>query len=127
MTPKDTWTSQCDAARGILDDFGTEKALGYLIGEKFFSFLEAAEHDPEWRAEVPAFVVETKEIFEPWQLSEFLDTPKRLGALGHTADDEGHAAFRSQMDEEDIVRDDARNLMLLEWARELLVEGGSDE
>ena len=126
MTPKEIWTSQCDAARGILDDFGTEKALGYLIGEKFLNFLEAAEHDPEWRAEIPAFVAGIKNLFEPWQLSEFLDTPRRLGALGHTTDDEGHAAFRSQMDESDNLREDTRNLMLLESARELLMDEGEE-
>ena len=127
MTPKEIWTSQCGAALGILDDFGTEKALGYLIGEKFLNSLEAAEHDPEWRAEIPDFAAEIKEIFKPWQLTEFLDTPRRLGALGHTADDEGHRAFRARMEEGDTVREDARNLMLLEWAKELLVVGDDEE
>ena len=46
MTLRETWTSQCEAARGILDEFGTEKALGYLVGEKLLNFLEVAEHDP---------------------------------------------------------------------------------
>ncbi len=123
MTPHETWTSQCEAARGILDEFGTEKALGYLVGEKFLNFLEVAEHDPEWRTEIPGFVEEIKDIFEPWQLAEYLDTPRRLGALGHASDEEGHRLFRSQMEEEDLVREDARNLTMLEWAKELLVEG----
>ena len=33
------------AARSIEGDFGTDKALAYLIGEKFLNFLEAAETD----------------------------------------------------------------------------------
>ncbi len=37
------WIEQCEAARGIEDEFGTQKALDYLIGEKFLNFLEAAE------------------------------------------------------------------------------------
>ena len=125
MTFRDTWTAQCEAARGILDEFGTEKALGYLVGEKFLNFLEFAEDDPEWRVEIPGFVVEIKDIFEPWQLAEYLDTPRRLGALGHVADEEVHLAFRSQMDDKEIVQEDARNLRLLEWTKELLVEDGS--
>ena len=52
MTTRDIWTGQCDAARGILDDFGTDKAMGYLIGEKLFNFLECAETDADFRAEV---------------------------------------------------------------------------
>ena len=28
------WIEQCDAARGIRNDWGTRKALGYLVGEK---------------------------------------------------------------------------------------------
>jgi hypothetical protein len=39
----DIWKEQCDAARQIEAEFGTEKALDYLIGEKFLNFLEAAE------------------------------------------------------------------------------------
>jgi hypothetical protein len=116
------WTEQCEAARRIQEDYGTDKAMGYLIGEKLLiNFLEVAERDPQSRAEVPAFVAEVKEIFEPHQLREFFDTPRRLGALGHTADDEGHRLLRSQMEDEEIVREDARNLMMFEWARELLL------
>lgn len=115
------WIEQCEAARGIQEDYGTEKAMGYLIGEKLLNFLEVAERDPQWRAEVPAFVAEIKEIFEPHQLREFFDTPRRLGTLGHTGDEEGHRMLRSQMEDEEIIREDARNLTMFEWARELLV------
>jgi hypothetical protein len=42
--------------------------------------------------------------------------------LGHTADDEGHRLLRSQVESEDLVQEDARHLMMFEWARELLGE-----
>ena len=71
------WKEQCDAARQIEAEFGTEKALDYLIGEKFLNFLEAAETDAEFRAEVPAFVAEIKTIFEPWKLAEHLETARQ--------------------------------------------------
>ena len=73
MTPScKTWTALCNAARCIEDEFGVPNALDYLIGGKFLSFLEAADDDPDFRAELPAFVAEIKTIFEPWQLAEYL-------------------------------------------------------
>ena len=70
------WKEQCDAARQIEDDFGTP-ALEYLIGEKFLKFLEAAETDAEFRGEIPAFVAEIKSIFEPYQLTEYLEVARQ--------------------------------------------------
>jgi hypothetical protein len=67
------WVEQCEAAQGIEDEFGTQKALEYLVGEKFLNFLEAAEANADFRAEIPAFVAKIKEIFEPWQLAEYLE------------------------------------------------------
>ena len=66
------WIEQCEAARGIEDEFGTQKSLEYLVGEKFLDFLAAAETDADFRAEIPAFVAKIKEIFEPGQLDEYL-------------------------------------------------------
>jgi hypothetical protein len=122
MDPTEIIRSQADAARGIREDFGPEKAMGYLIGEKFLNFLEVAETDRRWRQAIPGFVAQIKALFEPYQLAEFLDTPRRLGALGHVASEEAHRMFRDELEEEQRVREDARNLTLLEWARELLLE-----
>lgn len=47
------WVEQCEAARTIKDEFGTDKALARLIGGKFLNFLEAAETDAEFRATLP--------------------------------------------------------------------------
>ena len=54
-----------------------DRALSYLIGEKFLNFLEAAETDPEFRSKIPAFVVEIKKIFERWQLAEYLEKARQ--------------------------------------------------
>lgn len=43
MEPHKIWIEQCEAAEGIEQDFGTQQALDYLVGEKFLNFLEAAE------------------------------------------------------------------------------------
>ena len=66
MEPDKIWKDHCEAAQGIEDEFGTQQALEYLVGEKFLNFLEAAETDADFRAEIPAFVAKIKEIFERW-------------------------------------------------------------
>jgi hypothetical protein len=70
------WKEQCEATRKIEAKFGTQNALAYLIGEKVLNFLQAAENDAEFHAEIPAFVAEIKTIFEPWQLAEYLETAR---------------------------------------------------
>jgi hypothetical protein len=122
MDPTEIIRSQADAAHGILEDFGPEKAMGYLIGEKFLNFLEVAEADRQWRQAIPSFVAEIKALFEPSPLAEFLNTPRRLGALGHASSEAGHRLLRVALEESEQVRQDARNPMLLEWAKELLLE-----
>lgn len=67
MPPVNIWIEQCEAARSIEAEIGTDKAIAYLIGEKFLNFLEAAEGNAGMRAEIPAFVAEVKRIFERWQ------------------------------------------------------------
>jgi hypothetical protein len=57
----------------------------------------------------------------------FFETPRRFDALGHVADEEGHEMLRSLMEESEKVREDARNLMLFEWASGLLVEDDRDQ
>lgn len=121
-TPDEIITDWCEAARGVEDDWGREKAMGYLIGERFLNFLERAETDRTWREAIPRFVAGIKVLFERWRLAEFLDTPRPLGPLGHTVGEEGYRMLRAEWEEEERIRDDARNLMLLEWARELLLE-----
>jgi len=121
-TPDEFIADWCEAARGIADALGAEKAMGYLIGEKFLNFLQVAETDGDWRQAIPAFVTEIKAIFQPWQIADFLNTPRRLGPLGHTADDATHRMLRDGLEDSEKLREDARNLMLLEWAKELLLE-----
>ena len=77
MKPAKSGSSSVKRPGQIEDEFGTHKALDYLIGEKFLNFLQAAETDAEFRAEIPAFVAEIKTIFEPWQLAEYLETARQ--------------------------------------------------
>ena len=64
------WMPQCDAALGIRERFGIEKALGYLIGEKLLNFVRTSETEPDFAAEVPAFIARIREDCEPHELRD---------------------------------------------------------
>lgn len=116
------WIEQCEASRRIEDEFGTDKALGYLVGEKFLNFLEAAEGDPDFRAEIPAFAAEIKAIFEPWQLAEHLETARRTGPFDPSLYDEDDDPEEIEMGRQEDIRRSARDLLLVERAREWLLD-----
>jgi hypothetical protein len=125
------WKEQCEAARQIEDEFGTQKALEYLIGEKFLNFLEAAETDVEFRAEIPAFVAEIKTIFEPWQLTEYLEVARQTEpfdpSLYEALDEEEEADIDREFGEdarENELRRSANDLLLVERARAWLLGEG---
>ena len=115
------WKEQCDAARQIEAEFGTEKALDYLIGEKFLNFLEAAENDAEFRAEVPAFVAEIKTIFEPWKLAEHLETARQSEPFDPD-DYEDEDPEMVELDRQCEISRSASDLLLVERAREWLLQ-----
>ncbi|MGA7500969.1 MAG: hypothetical protein WBX00_29920 [Isosphaeraceae bacterium] len=111
------WKEQCDAARQIEAEFGTEKALDYLIGEKFLSFLEAAENDAEFRAEVPALVAEIKTIFEPWKFAEHLETARQSEPFD-PSDYEDEDVETAEWERQSEISRSASDLLLVERARE---------
>jgi hypothetical protein len=121
MSPSKIWAEQCEAARGIEDEFGTDKALDYLIGEKFLNFLGAAETNPDFRAEIPAFVAEIRTIFEPWQLAEYLETARQTEPFDPDLDDEDEDPEIVEMERQEDIRRSARDLLLVEQAREWLL------
>jgi hypothetical protein len=119
------WIEQCKAARTIDDQFGTDKALEYLVGEKFLNFLEVAETDAEFRAEVPAFATEVKAIFEPWRLAEYLETARQTEPFDPDIY-EGEDPETVEDARQDDIRHSARDLLLVEQAREWLLAGDED-
>jgi hypothetical protein len=133
VEPHKIWIEQCEAADHIDDEFGTQKALDYVVGEKFLNFLEEAETDADFRAEIPAFVAKIKTIFERWQLAEYLETARKTepfdsslfepqpGCLLGDEEIEYNADEIEDMRKEDI-RQCARDLLLVERAREWLLE-----
>jgi hypothetical protein len=118
------WIEQCEATRSIEGEFGTDKALEYLIGEKFLNFLEAAETHADFRAEIPAFVAEIKTIFERWQLAEYLEKARRRVPFDPSLYDEDDDPEEIEMDRQEDIREAARDLLLVERAKEWLLEDG---
>jgi hypothetical protein len=127
------WIEQCETAENIEAEFGKQKALDYLIGEKFLNFLEAAETDKDFRAEIPAFVAKIKSVFEPWQLAAYLETaretepfdPELFEPREHPILGKEEIEFDAEEIEEmrkDDIRQCTRDLLLVERAREWLLE-----
>ena len=114
------WIEQCEAAKGIEHEFGTQKALAYLVGEKFLNYLEAAEKDSTFQAELPGFVAEIKRIFEPWQLAECLEKARQTEpfdpSIYEDADPED-----IEMERKADLRRCAADLLVVERAKELLL------
>ena len=67
------WIEQCAATEDIREQFGTKNALEYLIGEKLFTFVMAAEQDPEFARELPAFIAAIQRLFAVKEIREYLD------------------------------------------------------
>ncbi len=118
---------------GVITSDGPGKSLEYLVGEKFLNFLEAAETDTDFRAEIPAFVAKIKEIFEPWQLAQYLATARNTEPFDPDLfTPRWHPILgeeKIEMDAEEIeelrkedIRRCTRDLLLVERAREWLVE-----
>jgi len=67
------WIEQCAATEDIREQFGTKNALDYLIGEKLFTFVMASEQDPEFAAQLPAFVAAIQRLFPAEEIRVYLD------------------------------------------------------
>jgi len=107
------WIEQCKATEEIRDQFGLQRALDYLIGEKLFSFVAAAEQHPEFAAELPQFVEEIRGIFTAQQICSYLDYWERTKFLSPP-----EAVDDSDLDAEDFEDELLDNPVL--GAQELL-------
>jgi hypothetical protein len=129
MKPCEIWIEQCEAARRIEAEFGTQNALDYLIGEKFLNFLQAAETDADFRAEIPVFVGGIRTIFESWQLAEYLENARQSEPFDPSLYDEEDEDYDPEIVEDerqDELRRSASDLLLVEQARGWLLEGEDD-
>ena len=121
------WIEQCEAARGIRDEWGTRKALGYLVGEKLLNYIRAADSDPSWEANVPKFAAEIRRIFTNEELHTYFATTRRVGAVGHVCTEEQYETMRDAgaFDEDAVTG--ATDAILFERARALLLGGAASD
>lgn len=82
--------NQCEAAVRIEADFGVEKALGYLIGEKLTNFLKIADRKAGRAEELSAFIARIRGHFESWKIRMILDTVELPGSMEHVPTGEGY-------------------------------------
>jgi len=115
------WVDQCEAARGIQAEWGTEKALGYLIGEKMLEFVRASDTRPEFAAELPSFVAEVRRIFGPHEIRAYLGGVRRVGPEGHVLTDAEYDFMRDAGAFLESPVRGAENVLLLERIREMLL------
>jgi len=78
---QDIWKKQCEAARGLRDQYGTVAALDYLIGEKLLTYAETAVTRPEFARELPRFVAEVRDIFSAGEIGHYLDYLERMASF----------------------------------------------
>ena len=118
------WIEQCEAAEQIEDEFAIQKALEYLIGEKFLNFLEAAETDSDFQAEIPAFVAKIKEILERRQLAQYLETARETEPFDPSLFDGDEETTPDEVEDmrKHDIRQCTRDLLLIERAKEWLLE-----
>lgn len=127
----EVWIEQCEAAKQIEAEFGTQNALEYLIGEMFLNFLQTAEPDAKLSAEIPARVGGIKTVFETGQLAEYLEVARQSEPFDpslYEPMDEVEAAEIDREEVEDLRQDDLRrsadDLLPVELARAWLLREG---
>ena len=107
-----------DAAEKIEDEFGVEKAMGYLLGEKFYKIVEDihfkqevirimkitenVHQNLEIYREKKEFIEKARDIlsefvglinqaFGKHKIRAYFDSNPRLGPIGHVSTEEEHA------------------------------------
>ena len=102
--------------------------MKYLVGEKFLNYLDAAERDAEFRAELPSFVAEIKSIFKPWQIAEHLEKAGWTEPFDASIyEEEGEDAEFIEMERKDNIRRVAKEMLLIERAKEWLLEDADSQ
>jgi hypothetical protein len=117
------WITQCAATEDLRDHFGPQNALGYLIGEKLFNFLWAAERDPLFAAEVPDFIREIRRLFTAGEIRDYLDRLEKTKYLA-PLDPDLEKDDTDELDEDEPLLDNpvmgAEELLRFSRVRQLL-------
>jgi hypothetical protein len=92
----------------------------YLIGEKLLLFIEASWEQAEFAAELPRFVAQIKRIIEPHEIVQVLDDLQKGRVPDPSKIMNGRDLDDDELDENDVMRD-ADKILLIENARRLLL------
>jgi hypothetical protein len=121
IEPHRIWIEQCEAARGIRDGFGTEKALGYLIGEKLLNFIRAASSNPDFASELPNFIAEIRIVFEKCDIRDYFENLRRVGIFGHVGSENDIEELRAAGAIHEDPVSGAEDVILVERMKKLLL------
>ena len=103
----------------IREEFGAEDAIRYLVGEKLMNFIQASDSHPDFAAELPQFVAQIKEIFEPYEITAFFDRLAEESAVDRDEEWVFDSFEDAGIEPQDIAHE-AEKIMLIERAKELL-------
>lgn len=68
----EVWREQCVAVESIRRQYGIALTFDYEVGDKLFTFAEAAEEHPKFARAWPQFVSEFRCMFTPDKIEEQL-------------------------------------------------------
>lgn len=114
-----SWVDECEAAEAIRRELRLERALQYLIGEKLFTFVQTAERDPRFAAELPHFIDEICRIFTAQEIRGYLDNLERTKFLAPPEPEDKNAG-------DDLLHDPvwgAQEILRFARVKELLLAG----
>ena len=77
QTARELWQEQCEAARGVREQFGVQAAFDYIVGEKLLLFATSAEQDRHLAADLPWFVAEARQLFTAEEIEHHLQRLER--------------------------------------------------
>lgn len=85
-----------NASESIRHNYGLEKALGYVVGEKLYHFIRCKDMivdsiDPaSYSMLLSEFAEMIRNSFAQQELMDYFKATPRFGPLGHVASDEEH-------------------------------------
>ena len=98
---------QIEASRNIKHNFGIEKALGYIMGEKLYALVEEYEcwlrNHPgqiETTSTLQALIIKISEqinrTYSQEEINRYFESNPRFGPLGHVLTEDEHELFVEQ-------------------------------
>lgn len=120
--PHEMWRDQCAATGRIRAQYGFEKAIGYLVGEKLVNFVRVSAIRPEYAAELSRFVDGVRCVFTQEELAAYLETVRRVGAFAHVCSDEEIERLRAAVAFAEDPVHDAEDVLIVERLKEMLLD-----